>query len=115
MVTKRWIALVMSVTVLTGCSGSVPKGTAQHRAGCEEAVGQGVAASSSSARLVARANLSAQAQDLREWLEMGGFPPNISSKATDPFWNRQVVLHACKLARLIARRRLRGCETKVPK
>ena len=73
MVTKRWIALVMSVTVLTGCSGSVPKGTAQHRAGCEEAVGQGVAASSSSARLVARANLSAQAQDLRGYMIKDGY------------------------------------------
>jgi hypothetical protein len=48
-----------------------------------------------------------QAHDLRIWIELGGQPPNISNKMTDRSWNRQVVLHACKLAQLIARRRLR--------
>jgi hypothetical protein len=49
-----------------------------------------------------------QADDLVEWIELGGLPPAITSKATDPAWNRQVVLFGCKLAGLIARRRLRG-------
>jgi hypothetical protein len=48
-----------------------------------------------------------QAQDLQQWINLGGAPPRISNKATDPSWNRLVVLYACKLARLIARRRLR--------
>jgi hypothetical protein len=50
-----------------------------------------------------------QAQDLLEWMEMGGFPPDISQgKVTDRYWNRQIAVYSCKLARLIARRRLRG-------
>jgi hypothetical protein len=50
-----------------------------------------------------------QANDLRDWLNMGGFPPDTSNgKVTDQFWNRQLSLYACKLARLIARRRLRA-------
>ena len=49
-----------------------------------------------------------QAQDLLEWLDLGGIPPVINSKVTDRGWNRQLTNHACKLARLIARRRLRG-------
>ena len=48
-----------------------------------------------------------QAEDLREWIELGGRPPALSPKATNEAWNRQVVLFACKLAELIARRRLR--------
>ena len=49
-----------------------------------------------------------QAEDLLEWMEIGE-PPNISNgKLTDPQWNRHVVVYACKLAKLIARRRLRG-------
>ena len=50
-----------------------------------------------------------QAQDIRDWIELGGSPPNVSNgKVTDRSWNRQVALYACKLARFIARRRLRG-------
>jgi hypothetical protein len=49
-----------------------------------------------------------QAQDVKDWLQLGGNPPNLSNKMTDRNWNRQVILYACKLARLIARRRLRG-------
>lgn len=49
-----------------------------------------------------------QAQDLLEWMEMGESPPNISNgKVTDRQWNRQIAVYSCKLARLIARRRLR--------
>ncbi len=50
-----------------------------------------------------------QAEDLLEWMEMGEPPPDINhGKVTDRTWNRQVAIYACKLARLIARRRLRG-------
>jgi hypothetical protein len=50
-----------------------------------------------------------QAEDLLDWMNLGGLPPNVSSdKVTDRSWNRQIAVHACKLARLIARRRLRG-------
>jgi hypothetical protein len=50
-----------------------------------------------------------QAEDLLNWLEMDGFPPDIGSgKVTDRYWNRQIAVYACKLARLIARRWLRG-------
>jgi len=49
-----------------------------------------------------------QAEDLLEWIDLGGQPPDINGKVTDHFWNRQVAVYACKLARLIARRRLRG-------
>lgn len=50
-----------------------------------------------------------EAEDLLEWMRMGESPPNISNgKVTDRFWNRQIAVYACKLARLIARRRLRG-------
>ena len=49
-----------------------------------------------------------QAEDLLEWMELGGPPPEINGKAADRFWNRQVAVYGCKLARLIARRRLRG-------
>ena len=50
-----------------------------------------------------------QAEDLLNWLELNGLPPDTSNgKVTDHFWNRQIAVFACKLARLIARRRLRG-------
>ncbi len=50
-----------------------------------------------------------EAEDLLEWMKMGEPPPNISNgKVTDRFWNRQIAVYACKLARFIARRRLRG-------
>lgn len=50
-----------------------------------------------------------QAEDLLEWMELGEPPPNITNgKVTDPQWNRHVAVYACKLAKLIARRRLRG-------
>lgn len=50
-----------------------------------------------------------QAEDLLYWMEMGEPPPDINQgKVTDRTWNRQVAIYACKLARLIARRRLRG-------
>jgi len=50
-----------------------------------------------------------QAEDLLDWIEMGEPPPDINKgKVTDRTWNRQVAVYACKLARLIARRRLRG-------
>ena len=50
-----------------------------------------------------------EAEDLLEWMKMGEAPPDIShGKVTDRFWNRQIAIYACKLARLIARRRLRG-------
>jgi len=49
-----------------------------------------------------------QAEDLLEWIDLGGQPPEIHGKATDRFWNRHVAIYACRLARLIARRRLRG-------
>jgi len=50
-----------------------------------------------------------QADDLLKWMELGESPPNIANgKVTDPQWNRHVVVYSCKLARLIARRRLRG-------
>lgn len=49
------------------------------------------------------------ANDLLDWLHMGGFPPDISEgRVTDRYWNRQIAIYACKLARLIARRRIRG-------
>lgn len=50
-----------------------------------------------------------QADDLLDWMEMGESPPNISNgKVADRQWNRQMAIYSCKLARLIARRRLRG-------
>lgn len=49
-----------------------------------------------------------QAEDLLDWIKMGESPPNTNGKVTDRFWNRQVALYCCRLARLIARRRLRG-------
>ncbi len=50
-----------------------------------------------------------QADDLLDWLALGGNPPDLSGgKVSDRAWNRQVAVHACKLARLIARRRLRA-------
>lgn len=50
-----------------------------------------------------------QADDLLDWIEMGESPPNISNgKVADRQWNRQIAIYSCKLARLIARRRLRG-------
>ncbi len=50
-----------------------------------------------------------QAEDIRDWIELGGPPPNVSGdKVTDRHWNRQLALYACRLARFIARRRLRG-------
>lgn len=50
-----------------------------------------------------------QAQDIRDWIDLGGLPPNVSNaKVNDRAWNRQVALYACKLARFIARRQLRG-------
>jgi hypothetical protein len=50
-----------------------------------------------------------QSEDLLEWLDLGGVPPDISNRRLpDRFWNRQVAVYACKLARLITRRRLRG-------
>jgi hypothetical protein len=49
------------------------------------------------------------ANDLLDWLHVGGFPPDISEgRVTDRYWNRQIAVYACKLAKLIARRRLRG-------
>jgi hypothetical protein len=57
-----------------------------------------------------------QAQDIRDWIELGGIPPNVSNgKVTDQSWNRQVALYACKLARFIARRRLRDNSTRPTK
>ena len=54
-----------------------------------------------------------QAQDIRAWIELGGLPPNVSNnKVTDRSWNRQLALYACKLARFIARRKLRGNSTR---
>jgi hypothetical protein len=50
-----------------------------------------------------------QAEDLLDWMKIGESPPNIcNGKMTDRQWNRQVAVYACRLARLIARRRLRG-------
>lgn len=50
-----------------------------------------------------------QAQDLLEWMALGGFPPDVClRKVTDKDWNRHLAIYACKLARLIARRKLRG-------
>lgn len=49
-----------------------------------------------------------QAEDLLGWMDLGGEPPYFCGKITDRSWNRHMVRHACKLARLIARRRLRG-------
>ena len=50
-----------------------------------------------------------QAEDLLHWMEMGESPPNVSNgKVADRQWNRQIAIYSCKLARLIARRRLRG-------
>ena len=50
-----------------------------------------------------------QSEDLLDWLKMGGFPPDVSGgKVTYRYWNQQIALYSCKLARLIARRRLRG-------
>lgn len=50
-----------------------------------------------------------QAGDLIAWMQMGEAPPNVSSgKVTDRHWNGHIALYACRLARLIARRRLRG-------
>lgn len=50
-----------------------------------------------------------QAEDLLEWMKLGESPPDISNgKARNGQWNRQVTIYACRLARLIARRRLRG-------
>jgi hypothetical protein len=49
------------------------------------------------------------AQELLDWLERGGFPPDVSKgRVTNRYWNRQIAVYACNLARLIAKRRLRG-------
>ena len=48
------------------------------------------------------------AEDLVDWLDRSGFPPDTSSGiVTDPFWNKQMARFACKLAKSIARRRRR--------
>ena len=48
------------------------------------------------------------AEDLVDWLDRSGFPPNTSSCiVTDQFWNKQMARCACKLAKSIARRRRR--------
>ncbi len=50
-----------------------------------------------------------QAEDLLAWMKLGESAPDISNgKARNRQWNRQVAIYACRLARLIARRRLRG-------
>lgn len=46
-------------------------------------------------------------EDLLDWLDRSGFPPNTSGIVTDHYWNKQMARHACKLAKAIARR-LRG-------
>ena len=56
-----------------------------------------------------RRGVREQAQDIRDWIDLGGLAPNVSNaKVNDRAWNRQVALYACKLARFIARRQLRG-------
>lgn len=50
-----------------------------------------------------------EAKDLLEWMKLGEMPPNISKgKFTVRQWNRLVATYACRVARLIARRQLRG-------
>lgn len=50
-----------------------------------------------------------QAEDLLEWMKLGESPPDISNgKVADRQWNRLVAIYACRLAKLIARRKLRG-------
>lgn len=45
------------------------------------------------------------ADDLLDWLEQGGFPPETSNGLfNDPFWNKQLARYACRLAKQIARR-----------
>ena len=34
-----------------------------------------------------------QAEDIRDWIELGGHPPNVgNNKVTDQYWNRQLAL-----------------------
>jgi hypothetical protein len=68
------IALVPTlVLVLTGCGGFAPKSGFPARAGCEEAIGQGVSPGKANARLVAQANLTYQAQDLKGFMLKDGY------------------------------------------
>ena len=73
MVYVRVAWLWVPVLVLTGCSGFTPKSGFPARAGCEEAIGQGVSPGKANARLVAQANLTYQAQDLKGFMLKDGY------------------------------------------
>jgi hypothetical protein len=69
----RVALLSVPVLVLTGCSGFAPKSGFPARTGCEEAIGQGVSPGKANARLVAQANLTYQAQDLKGFMLKDGY------------------------------------------
>jgi hypothetical protein len=49
------------------------------------------------------------ANDLLDWLASDGFPPDTSGgRVNDSYSNRQLAYYACKLAKVIARRRIRS-------
>ena len=69
----RMALLSMPVLGLTACGGPAPKSGLAARAGCEEAIGQGVSPGKANARLVAQANLAYQAQDLKGFMLKDGY------------------------------------------
>ena len=73
MLCVRIALLCMPLVAVTGCSGLAPKSGFSGRAGCEEAIGQGVSPGKANARLVAQANLTYQAQDLRGFMLKDGY------------------------------------------
>lgn len=69
----RIALLCLPVLAVTGCGGFAPKSGLPARAGCEEAIGQGVSPGKANARLVAQANLTHQAQDLKGFMLKDGY------------------------------------------
>ena len=64
---------LLSLACLSGCGGQGPDRPGVFRSGCEEAIGHGIAPGRASAKLVAQANLSYQAQDLRGFMIKDGY------------------------------------------
>ncbi|MEQ1694478.1 MAG: hypothetical protein ABL901_01435 [Hyphomicrobiaceae bacterium] len=73
MLYMRIAVLSLPVLGFAGCSGGTPQSGLPLRAGCEEAVGQGVAPGKASARLLAQTSLTYQAQDLKGFMLKDGY------------------------------------------
>lgn len=73
MVNVRIVLVLLPIMLMAGCSGKLQTNAGLARAGCEEAVAQGVSAGQASARLVAQTNLTHQAQDLRGFMIKDGY------------------------------------------